>query len=56
MAQKTPSADDRAATLGKGLRAMFRALQNRPIPDRLRSVVDQLDEGEPQPERKAGRS
>ena len=33
--------------LEKALKGMFRALQNRPVPDRLRSVVDQLDEGEP---------
>ncbi len=29
-----------------GLRHMFKALARRPVPDRLRSVVDQLDQGE----------
>ena len=36
---------EKAAALDKGLKGMFRALQDRPLPDRLRSVVDQLDEG-----------
>lgn len=35
----------KADALGKALNAMFRMLQNRPVPDRIRSVVDQLDEG-----------
>jgi hypothetical protein len=35
---------------------MFRALQARPLPDRLKSVVDQLDEGEASELRKAGRA
>ena len=35
-----------ASALDKALQGMFRALQSRPLPDRLRSVVDQLDEGE----------
>lgn len=44
---------DRASTaLDKGLRRMFRTLQARPTPDRLRSVVDQLDEGEEPPVKK----
>lgn len=37
---------EKASALNKALKAMFRALQNRPLPDRVRSVVDQLDEGE----------
>jgi len=32
--------------LKAGLRALFRRLESRPVPDRLRSVVDQLDEGD----------
>lgn len=28
------------------LRDMFQALENRPIPDRLMSIIDQLDDGE----------
>lgn len=43
MAQKR----EKAAALEKGLKGMFRALEDRPLPDRLRSVVDQLDEGAP---------
>lgn len=42
MAQKR----EKAAALEKGLKGMFRALEDRPLPDRLRSVVDQLDEGQ----------
>ena len=37
---------EKASALEKALKGMFRSLQNRPVPDRLRSVVDQLDEGE----------
>lgn len=37
------------AALDKDLKGMFRALEARPLPDRLRSVVDQLDEGAEQP-------
>jgi len=36
--------------LDKDLKGMFRALEARPLPDRLRSVVDQLDEGAARPE------
>jgi hypothetical protein len=43
----------RGKALGDSLRGMFRALEQRPLPDRLRSVVDQLDEGEASPQRKA---
>ena len=42
----------RAATLKQGLREMFKRLEGRPVPDRLRSVVDQLDEGEVRPKAK----
>ncbi len=38
---------EKAAALDKGLKGMFRAIEDRPLPDRLRSVVDQLDEGAP---------
>jgi hypothetical protein len=34
----------RIIALGEGLRGMFRALERRPLPDSLVSVVDQLDE------------
>ncbi|HEY8004993.1 MAG TPA: hypothetical protein VIE16_12235 [Phenylobacterium sp.] len=43
MARKTAP---RGAALDKGLEAMFRALQQRPTPDHIRSVVDQLDAGD----------
>ena len=39
-------ARQKATGLDGTLKGMFRALQNRPVPDRIRSVVDQLDEGE----------
>ena len=34
------------AALASDLTAMFKALEARPVPDAIRSVVDQLDEGE----------
>jgi hypothetical protein len=37
---------EKHVTLEKGLKRMFRSLEDRPLPDRLRSVVDQLDEGD----------
>lgn len=46
MAQKR----EKVAALDKALKGMFRALETRPLPDRLRSVVDQLDEGQPGPQ------
>ena len=36
---------EKASVLQAALKALFRSLQNRPVPDRIRSVVDQLDEG-----------
>lgn len=33
---------DKAETLDKDLKAMFRALQGRALPDRIRCVVDQV--------------
>jgi hypothetical protein len=38
---------ERALGLEKVLKGMFRALKNRPVPDKIGSVVDQLDEGSP---------
>jgi hypothetical protein len=38
---------EKKATLGRRLKAMFRSLERRPVPARLRDVVDQL---EPPPE------
>lgn len=39
-------AEQKKAAVDAALRDMFRALENRALPDRIRSVVDQLDEGE----------
>jgi hypothetical protein len=36
----------RLQALNGALRRMFSGLAGRPVPDRLRSVVEQLDEGE----------
>jgi len=55
MVRKTPAEAGKAQALGRGLRAMFRALEQRALPDRLRSVVDQLDEGDAAPPRKRRR-
>lgn len=54
MAKK--SATDRAkkTALDKALRGMFGKLQNRPVPDRLRSIVDQLDTADQPPLKKSG--
>ncbi|MDB5427040.1 MAG: hypothetical protein JWR47_1308 [Phenylobacterium sp.] len=54
MARK--SAGDRAKrqALDKGLKAMFRAVEQRPVPDRILSVAEQLDEGAADPAKKAG--
>ena len=48
---------DKASAIDKALKGLFRGLQNRPVPNRIRSVVDQLDEGEAAaPSKKRGRS
>jgi hypothetical protein len=44
---------EKSSAVGDALRAMFKSLENRPTPDRLRSVIDQLDEGEAETPRKA---
>jgi hypothetical protein len=54
MARKSLTEKRRVKALADGLRGMFRALEKRPTPDKLTSVVDQLEEGErPLPGRKA---
>jgi hypothetical protein len=54
MARKSLTEKRRVKALADGLRGMFRALEKRPTPDKLISVVDQLKEGDgPQPGRKA---
>lgn len=48
----------RLKALGDGLKAMFRDLSARPVPDRIASIVDQLDgqeNGEPAEPRQASR-
>lgn len=54
MAGKTVADREKTRAIGQALKGMFKALQSRPVPDRLRSVVDQLDEGQPESKRKAG--
>ena len=52
---KRSSRETREA-LEKGLKGMFKSLETRPLPDRLRSVVDQLDDdGETEAPKKAAR-
>ena len=46
----------RREALDKDLKGMFRALEDRPLPDRVRSVVDQMDEGEAASAKKQVRS
>ena len=55
MARKSLTEKRRVQALADGLRGMFRALEQRPLPDRLTSVVEQLDEGEAQADRKTKR-
>jgi len=40
--------DPRNKAIDEALRAMYRAVEARPVPDRLKSVIDQLDAGESQ--------
>jgi hypothetical protein len=53
MVGKSSAQAGKARALESGLRGMFRSLAQRAVPDRLRSVVDQLDEGDAPPPRKA---
>jgi hypothetical protein len=39
--------DARRKALGEKLKAMFRSLERRPVPEALRDVVDQLEPGAP---------
>jgi hypothetical protein len=54
MATKSKSDRAKKAAVDKALRGMFGRLQARPVPDRLMSIVDQLDAPDPAPLRKAG--
>jgi len=51
----TKAATDRAkkTALDKALRGLFGKLQARPLPDRLMSIVDQLDEADRAPLKKS---
>jgi len=53
MARKSLTEKRKTLALGNGLRGMFRALEKRPVPEKLAAVVDQLEEGEATPNRKA---
>ena len=55
MARKSLTEKRKTQALGDGLRGMFRALEQRPVPEELVSVMDQLDEAEARPGRKAKR-
>lgn len=44
-----------AAAIDKAVKALFQTVERQPIPSRLRSVVDQLDEGE-EPVRREARA
>ena len=49
MARKSHPEKRKSQALDNGLRHMFRALERRPLPDRLNSVVDLLDDKEEAP-------
>jgi len=53
MARKSLTEKRKTLALGDGLRGMFRALEKRPVPERLVAVVEQLDESDAPPGRKA---
>ncbi|MGZ5987024.1 MAG: hypothetical protein ACXWK7_19020 [Caulobacteraceae bacterium] len=44
MAAKSMSDREKSRSLGKALKSMFRSLEKRPVPERLKSVADQLAE------------
>jgi hypothetical protein len=52
MGKSTTTERARKAALDKALRTMFGRLEDRPVSDRLKSVVEQLDVPE-RPQRKA---
>lgn len=55
MAQKSLTDRRKTLALGDGLRSMFRALEKRPVPEKLIAVVEQLDERDAPHGRKARR-
>jgi hypothetical protein len=54
MAAKTVSDRAKKLALDKALRGMFGRLQARAAPDRLMSIVDQLDAADQAPLKKSG--
>jgi hypothetical protein len=54
MALKASEKTDKAAVLGSALKGMFKKFERRPIPDHIRTVVDQLDAAEVEPLKKSG--
>ncbi|MDE2486300.1 MAG: hypothetical protein KGO51_02790 [Alphaproteobacteria bacterium] len=54
MASKSQSDRAKKNALDKALRGMFGKLQARPVPDRLVSIVDQLDAATTPPLKKTG--
>ena len=55
MADKPSGDRAKKEALGKALRGMFRRLEDRPVPDRLAAVVDQLEAAaEPKPLKRTG--
>jgi hypothetical protein len=43
MGRKTDQRTEKVERLGKALRGMFKKLENRPTPDHIRTVVEQLE-------------
>lgn len=43
MVRKTAGEREKRKALDKGLKAMFRTLEQRPVPDAVHAVVDQLE-------------
>jgi hypothetical protein len=52
MVRKSLTERRRLEALGDELRGLYRALEQRAVPDRLASVVEQLDDREGQPDGK----
>ncbi|WP_374468265.1 hypothetical protein [Phenylobacterium sp.] len=54
MTHRTAKRRQQAAALDQALVRMFRGIEVRAIPDRIKSVVDQLDEEAPERVRRLG--
>jgi hypothetical protein len=54
MARDTDAGRAKKTALNKALRGMFKRLEDRPVPNRLTSVVDQLEEPPPPPRKRSG--